>query len=257
MIYILYLLAILIIFYVLDNQIVNIRENFSNNNEIPKIIVSTYYDKNKIPQKVYDNMKEYAPNYKFKVYDDQEIALFLKKYYGKDVLNTFLTLHRGAHKADLFRYCYLYIYGGIYMDIKTKLIKNINDIFNKPNVNFYTVLSMHKPTIYQGIIATTPKNPIFLSLIEHIVNVEKPIKRYFEFTIDFYRKLKKFYDNIEFHNNMYKDKYNKYNLYLFEEKCTRNPEDCEDGLDKYKRCCYIYDKNEKIIKIRYSDYPWK
>ena len=153
MIYILYLLVILIIFYVLNNQIININENFNNNNEIPKIIVSTYYDKNKIPQKVYDNIKEYAPNYKFKIYDDQEIALFLKKYYGKDVLNTFLTLHRGAHKADLFRYCYLYIYGGIYLDIKTKLIKNIDDIFNKPNVNFYTVLSMHKPTIYQGIIA--------------------------------------------------------------------------------------------------------
>ena len=96
-----------------------------------------------------------------------------------------------------------------------------------------------------------------MPLIEHIVNVKKPIKRYFEFTIDFYRKLQKFYDNIEFHNNMYKDKYNKYNLYLFEEKCTRNPEDCEDGLDKYKRCCYVYDKNEKIIKIRYSDFPWK
>ena len=79
MIYILYLLVILIIFYVLNNHINLNYENFSNNNEIPKIIVSTYYDKNKIPQKVYDNMKEYASNYKFKVYDDQEIALFLKK----------------------------------------------------------------------------------------------------------------------------------------------------------------------------------
>ena len=32
--------------------------------------------------------------------------------------------------------------------------------------------------------------------------------------------------------------------------------DCEDGLDKYNKCCYIYDNNEKIIKTRYSDYPW-
>ena len=226
-------------------------------NDIPKVIVSTHYDKNKIPKKVYDNIKKYAPNYKFKIYDDKEIKSFLKKYYNIKLLNTFLKLDNGAHKADLFRYCYLNKYGGIYIDIKTKLIKNIDKIFNKKNVNFYTVLSMHKSTIYQGIIASKPKNPIFISLIKHIVNVKKPINRYFEFTIDFYKKLQKIYKNTELYNKFYKDKNNKYNLYLFEEKCTKNACDCDDGLDRYKRCCYANDNNKKIIKIRYSDYPWK
>ena len=44
---------------------------------------------------------------------------------------------------------------------------------------------MHNGTIYQGIIATKPRNPIFLPLIEHIVNVPKPVKRYFEFTSEY------------------------------------------------------------------------
>ncbi len=250
-----YILIILIIYYIL-NQLIN-HEYFSNyTSEIPKVIVSTYIDKNKIPQKVFDNIKEYAPNYKFIIYDDYEIISFLKKHFNSEVLKTFFELRRGAHKADLFRYCYLYFYGGVYLDIKTRLTKNINSIFNKHNVNFYTVLSMHKPTIYQGIIATKPRNPIFLNLINHMITVEKPIKKYFEFTSDFYNKLRIFYKNFEFKNGFYRDPYNKFNLYLFEEKCTRNSNDCEDGLDKYKRCCYIYDKNEKIIKVRYSDYPW-
>ena len=30
----------------------------------------------------------------------------------------FKDLKIGAHKADFFRYCILYIYGGIYIDIK-------------------------------------------------------------------------------------------------------------------------------------------
>lgn len=253
---------ILIIFYLINESIGKEtfnKETFNNfnNEKIPKVIISTYFDKSKIPNKVNENIKKYAPNYKYIVYDDNEIALFLKRNFSHDVLNTFLTLHRGAHKADLFRYCYLYMYGGIYLDIKTKLIKNIDLIFNKKNVDFYTVLSMHKPTIYQGIIASKPKNPIFLSLIDYIVHYPKPVKKYFAFTIDFYNKLKLFYKNEIFYNGLYESQCKKFNLYLFEEKCTRNVEDCEDGLDKYKRCCYVYDNNEKIIKTRYSDYPWK
>ena len=54
----------------------------------------------------------------------------------------------------------------------------------------------------------------------------------------------------------YGDPYNKFNLYLFQEKCTRNAQDCKDGLDKYRRCCYVYDNDNKIIKTKYSDYPW-
>ena len=251
------LLIILIIFIVVNH--LNLQENFNNENninQIPKLIISTYYNKNKIPLKVFENIKTYAPNYKYIVYDDNEIISFLKKYYPENVLQSFHELIRGAHKADLFRYCYLYIHGGIYLDIKTKLIEPIEQTFNILNVNFYTVLSMHKPTIYQGIIASAPKNPIFLELIDHIVNIKKPIKRYFEFTADFYKKLRVHYHFYEFQNGYYQDKNNKFNLYLFEEKCSRNPAYCEDGLDKYLLCCYIYNKNKKVIKTRYSDFPW-
>ena len=156
------IIIILIIFIVFNN--LKFEEKFNNQNkieQIPKLIISTYYNKNKIPSKVFENIKTYAPNYKYIVYDDNEIISFLKKYYPENVLQSFHELIRGAHKADLFRYCYLYIYGGIYLDIKTKLIEPIEQTFNIPNVNFYTVLSMHKPTIYQGIIASAPKNPIF------------------------------------------------------------------------------------------------
>jgi hypothetical protein len=45
-------------------------------------------------------------------------------------------------------------------------------------------------------------------------------------------------------------------VYLFEEKCTVNDAECSEGLDRYGLCCYIYDNNDKIIKSRYSDFPW-
>ena len=46
-------------------------------------------------------------------------------------------------------------------------------------------------------------------------------------------------------------------IYLFQEICTPNKNDCYDGLDAKGLCCYVYDNNQKIIKVRYSEYPWK
>lgn len=51
-------------------------------------------------------------------------------------------------------------------------------------------------------------------------------------------------------------KHNIPNIYLFQERCSKNSKLCKDGLDKYGLCCWVYDKNKKIFKTRYSDYPW-
>src|SRR5665647_135588 len=137
--------------------------------EIPKIIFQTYHDKSKIPTKVYDNIKKYAPEYKHVVYDDNEIIQFLSKNFEKKVVDKFKEL-TGAHKADLFRYCVLYVYVGIYLDIKTELIGPIDKIFKDQNeIDIYSVLAIKKGTVYQGIIATHPKNDFFLSLIDYIL----------------------------------------------------------------------------------------
>ena len=238
-----------------------IKESFNNygnlysQEKIPKVIISTYHTKSKIPDKVFSNIQRYAYNYKFKIFDDSEIIIFLKRYYSPAVLETFKKL-KGAHKADLFRYCYLYKFGGIYLDIKTELIKNIDDVFNIENVDLYTVLSMHKGTVYQGIIASKPNNHLFKELIDYMVSIDKPVKRYFAFTADFYRRLQK-YCNKKVITPGYNKTIHGKNFYLFQEKCTRRKCDCKDGLDRYKRCCHVYNGFRKVIKTRYADYPWK
>ena len=64
-----------------------------------------------------------------------------------------------------FRYCYLYKFGGVYLDIKTELIMNIDDIFYKNNIELYTVMNKTNKSIYQGIIASKPNNPLFRKLM--------------------------------------------------------------------------------------------
>lgn len=91
-------------------------EDFTiDTNDIPKIIFQTYYKKEKIPQKVYDNISKYCKGYEHCIYDDKDCIEFLTKYFKKNVVDKFNELE-GAHKADLFRYCVLYIYGGIYLN---------------------------------------------------------------------------------------------------------------------------------------------
>lgn len=244
------IIALIIIYFLCDAKY----ETYTNfKSKIPKVIISTYHTKSKIPKKVYKNIKKYAPDYKHLIFDDNDIIYFMKKYYPKEVLDIFHKLKRGAHKADLFRYCYLYKFGGVYLDIKTELIENINKTFSKNNIHLYTVLSKHKHTIYQGIIASTPKNPIFKKLINYIINIDKPIKRYLVFTYDFYKKLQEScYGKVKRGYN--KGSYG--NFYLFQEYCSKNPGECSDGLDRYKYCCFVKDGNKKVIKTRYSDYPW-
>jgi len=228
-------------------------ESDTTGSKIPKIIIQTYYKKEKIPDKIYKNIKKYAPDYEHIIYDDEECEEFLKKYFNPNILVTFKKL-KGAHKADLFRYCYLYKYGGVYLDIKTELIRPIGEVFNKSYT--YSVLSIIKNTVYQGIIATPPKNPVFLKLIYFMVKlVERKVKfPYIIFTFDFFQKIKNYCGMPPIAGlNESKDTYP---YYLFTEKCSKDRNKCTDGLDRYGLCCFVYDGNERMIKSRYSDFPW-
>lgn len=226
-----------------------------NDEVIPNILFQTYYDKNKIPDYIFDNIKKYANNYEYILYDDKDAINFLDTYFNKQVVNKFKNLRLGAHKADLLRYCFLYIYGGIYLDIKTILIKPLDDIFINKKY-FYTVISSVR-WFYQGILASPPRNILFLSLIDKIVNSWYISTRlnYLIFCQDLYNKIKK--DNI---NNKVSPGLNKgktQDYYLFEEKCsTKVTNEC-NKLDRYGYCCSIYDNNNKIFIGRDPTFPWK
>ena len=120
----------------------------------------------------------------------------------------------------------------------------------------YTVIAMNKISIYQGIIACTPKNKILSELISFIIqiHIEMVDNDYLIFTRHFYLVIKN--DAKEVLPGLTKGIESDY--YLFTEKCSRtNSSMCYDGFDIYGFCCFIWDKNEPVIKSRRSSYPWK
>jgi hypothetical protein len=98
---------------------------------IPKVVYFVHTKGKKVAQKFSDVIlynKKNNPELEFKFYDDIKVKKFIKKYYP-EFYNFYICIDEdyGAVKADIFRILILYHYGGIYIDIKTK----INNIYNQ------------------------------------------------------------------------------------------------------------------------------
>ncbi len=67
--------------------------------------------------------QQYGWEYRF--YNDDEAAEFISMHFPPEVRQAYDDLLPGAFKADLFRYCVLFIYGGIYADVDVMLTSKL------------------------------------------------------------------------------------------------------------------------------------
>ena len=242
----------------LDNEILLPNIFIKKDFKIPKFLFQTYNDKNKIPKKIFDNIEKYASDYEYSLYDDEKCKKFLKDYFIPKVLDRFNEL-KGAHKADLWRYCILYVFGGIYLDIKTILVKPLNEIFDHDNkYEFYSSISTVKNNIYQGVLAVNNLNKIMKNSINFIVNsdIDEINKNYIIFTEFLFQDLKNqtFNNNIISGENILKN-INK--IYLFTEQCCNDKTCPFKTKDRYGLFCKICnEQNEIMFNTRFIDFPW-
>lgn len=119
------------------------------------------------------------PKYFYQLDDDNGQKMLIQQYFGQDVLNAYLRLIPGAFKADLWRLCALYVFGGVYVDIDTICLGDLDGILDE-TTEFVTVIDLIHPThpkghaLFNGFIAAVPKHPVLLDCIKRIVaNVER------------------------------------------------------------------------------------
>ena len=131
----------------------------------------------KLPPKMRQNvelLKKQNPEFKHYLYDDTMCREFIKKNFCKDVLYSFDKLKPGAFKADLWRYCILYIHGGIYLDIKFRCINNFRLIELTDKEYFVRDrICEGEEGIYQALLCCFPKNKILYKCIHQIVEYVK------------------------------------------------------------------------------------
>ena len=126
---------------------------------ITKILFQTSITK---PEKyLLDKINSFINNdWEYYHFNDNEIIEFFKNNKLDEfpnIIEKFYSMPTGAHKADLFRYYFLYIKGGVFLDFDAMLNCNIEEITN--NCSFFTVKSACKG-MFQGFIGASPKNLI-------------------------------------------------------------------------------------------------
>ena len=153
---------------------------------IPKLIIKTSWHKlNKLPSEIRDALNiaiELNPDYKVYYFDDDDIDNFIKSY-GEKEYSAYKKLIPGAYKADLFRYCILYKYGGCYSDIGHIMLKSLDYIIGDNKL----VIVKDKPTlnytgIHNALICVVPSSTFIKKLvdlsvenIEHLYYGENPL----------------------------------------------------------------------------------
>eukprot|EP00531_Pseudo-nitzschia_arenysensis_P009691 CAMPEP_0116138922 /NCGR_PEP_ID=MMETSP0329-20121206/13031_1 /TAXON_ID=697910 /ORGANISM="Pseudo-nitzschia arenysensis, Strain B593" /LENGTH=707 /DNA_ID=CAMNT_0003633919 /DNA_START=164 /DNA_END=2287 /DNA_ORIENTATION=+ len=145
---------------------------------IPRIVHQTYFEG--ITTEKYPNMSRLTESFKqsgweYKFYTDEMSLEFLSTHFPPEVREAYEIVQPGAFKADLFRYCVLLIYGGVYSDVDIMLEANL-DLTIGPDIGF---MSPHDEPghkidkvmcLWNGFIAAAPGHPFLAKVIETVVN---------------------------------------------------------------------------------------
>jgi inositol phosphorylceramide mannosyltransferase catalytic subunit len=99
---------------------------------LPKLIHQTFPTKT-LPKELQANvdaLKARNPDWLYTLYDDNDIAHFIRDVYGDAVYERFERIEPvyGAARADLFRYLLLYKLGGVYLDIKSTATRPLDEV---------------------------------------------------------------------------------------------------------------------------------
>eukprot|EP00038_Savillea_parva_P008268 m.175840 g.175840 ORF g.175840 m.175840 type:complete len:501 (+) comp14058_c0_seq1:253-1755(+) len=245
--------------------------------EIPWRLYMTYFNTSRIPRKVHTALEQHAPAYTVKIFDDRQCMEYLRRWYGPRVARRFECTPNGAHRADLFRYALLYHRGGVYMDVKTVLTRPLREVFTDRR-RAYTVLSTIGATVYQGVLATPPRNPALWRMLQAFLasSPDEIEQRYDLVTYQAHRVLTELGVSMTpgaHQTNGQGHDHGGIDWTLLKEECAEAPSSgcmgsgcrrsvnghaCTNDLaDRYGYCCEISGQGQGLVfRTRYTDYPW-
>ena len=143
---------------------------------IPKLIMQTWktdiIPKHWEPSQI--SIKNYMSDWKYVLLTDNDNLQFVKNYFP-NLLSWFQLLHYPIQRADVIRYMWLYVNGGLYLDLDIELNVSLEELFTG---NMETWL-LKAPRNFAGhytnfLMASTPKNTFWLSVIEECTKPLEP-----------------------------------------------------------------------------------
>lgn len=139
---------------------------------IPKQIFQThksweYVQENKALLEATASWKRWS-DYEHHFYDNAMCEAFMREHYeGTDVYKAYTRLTKPVMKADFWRYCALYRYGGIYADCDTICAEH-PDVLRRDDVD---LVAVPEPSFLfcQWIFAAPPRSPVLKAVIDLMV----------------------------------------------------------------------------------------
>ena len=162
------ILLILIFFILYFLYYKKIKELFDNN-DIPKIIHQTApNDKKDWHKDWFDCQKTWFslfPDFEYKMWNDDDIDKLVSDNFPEFYNNTYKNYDQKIKKIDTSRYCMLYMYGGMYVDMDYICYKNFWDIIPRDKICI-----SESPFPYEylqnSLMISKPKHTFWLDVLQ-------------------------------------------------------------------------------------------
>ena len=227
---------------------------------IPRQIFLTWKD-NTLPKKVLENWKTLNPSYTIHLYTDDDCYEFLLQTFSKDYADFFREIPFGPIKADWWRICILYVYGGVYVDADVEPIGVPFDSILHDCTSF-TCIGNTNDHVFQAILAFPANDPILKECITLLYDKRPRVQNYihqnkndFSFygplsgTSDMYQSILRFFNQ----HKIYGDSY----YILPKTSMTSSPyilKLAQEGCGEDYSTCTSFFNTVPLFKSRYANY---
>ena len=113
------------------------------------------------------SVKLLMPNWDYVLMTDKTAEDMVKEHFPA-FYKTYINLEYNIMRADALRYMFLYLYGGVYMDLDIELMKPLDNLLGE-NADLYLVKSGNVGSVYtNSFMASKPRCDLWLDCLDEI-----------------------------------------------------------------------------------------
>lgn len=145
------------------------KTNIDYDQIIPKLIIQTGKTAKTNNINAIMTFIDLNPEYSYIFFDNNDCISFIKDHFDDTVFHAFNKIKPGAYKADLFRYCVLYVLGGCYFDNKQIDRVALREFIGENQEIFLCLDYNDEEAYYNACMLSSKHNNILKKCIEKCV----------------------------------------------------------------------------------------
>lgn len=142
-----------------------------NSIKIPRILFQTFKSR-EIPEGMWqasETWRTLNPEYEYRFFGDEECRAMIQTHFGQEAARAFDSIREGAFRADFWRYCALYVEGGVYADIDTVCKRPLRDLINEDD-EFIAPRDHPTHALNNAFLVAAPGHPFLDQVINNAIS---------------------------------------------------------------------------------------